>query len=219
MRKLSRSENMSRIRSRDTRPEIELRKALWQQGLRYRLEYDLPGRPDLAFIGPRVAIFVDGCFWHGCPVHYSAPSTRQEFWARKLRDNVERDLGVDDTLNRLGWRPFHVWQHELKDARLVLRRIALSLKETPLSRKGDDAPRVRTPPADVVAEPVAIYWRVDTPWYQCGCGSIDVRVLAVSSPGSLRPNAKQRPRQAELVCVACRQVFERQPMKCDDLHS
>jgi DNA mismatch endonuclease (patch repair protein) len=71
MAKLSRCENISRIRGRDTGPEIRLRKALWRAGMRYRLRYDLPGRPDLTFVGARLAVFVDGCFWHGCPVHYS----------------------------------------------------------------------------------------------------------------------------------------------------
>ncbi len=211
MGKLSRSENMSRIRSRDTGPEIELRKALWREGLRYRLGYDLPGRPDLTFVGARVAVFVDGCFWHGCPVHYSAPSTRQEFWSGKLRANVERDLARDDALIRLDWQPIHVWQHELKDVRRLVRQIASSLKEAPLPRRGDGATYGETPPPpDFIAEPEAHYG-VDIPWYQCSCGSNDVRVLAVSGPGSLRPRAKKRPREAELVCVRCRQLFARQP--------
>lgn len=208
---ISRSENMSRIRSRDTAPEVKLRKALWRQGLRYRLGYDLPGRPDLTFIGPRVTVFVDGCFWHGCPVHYSAPTTRHEFWARKLRDNVERDLAVDDTLTKLGWRPFHVWQHELKDLRQLVWRIALCLQEGPSARGENDAGNGDGPRVDFVAEPQAVYQAVDSPWYQCRCGSNDVRVLAVRGPGSLRPSAERQPRAAELVCVRCREVFERHP--------
>ena len=72
-RKLTKSEQMARVRSKDTEPEMVLRKALWKSGLRYRLRPGLPGTPDLAFVGRKVAIFVDGCFWHGCPEHYTCP--------------------------------------------------------------------------------------------------------------------------------------------------
>lgn len=206
MRRLSRSENMSRIRSRGTRPEIELRRALWRKGLRYRLKYDLPGRPDLTFVGQRVAVFVDGCFWHGCPIHYSGPSTRQDFWAKKLRDNVRRDLAVDDALEGLGWRPLHVWQHELKTLQRLVRRILVSLMQ-------DSLPGGRPGSAtnEVSALRTARQEASSAPWYQCLCGSRNVRVFAVSNPGSLRPKARQRPRQTELVCVTCRHVFRRSP--------
>ncbi len=201
MARLSRSENMSRIRSRDTGPEVRLRKALWRAGLRYRLHYKLPGRPDLAFVAAKVAVFVDGCFWHGCPIHYSAPSTRQELWAEKLRANVERDLGIDDQLTEMGWRLLHVWQHDLKDLAQAVWRVRLFLEEeSPVeTRRGS-----RESSGDVVAEPQARYLAAADPWYQCDCGSNDVRVLGVSDPGSLRPGSWRRPKQAELVCTRCR---------------
>jgi len=75
-----RSALMGRVRQRGTKYELILRRALWKAGYRYRLRNKLPGTPDIVFSGVKVAIFVDGCFWHGCPVHGSLPSTRQEFW-------------------------------------------------------------------------------------------------------------------------------------------
>ena len=78
--KKQRSRCMSAIRGRDTKPEILLRKALWYKGYRYRLKNRLPGKPDIAFPTERLAVFVDGCFWHGCPEHYKKPSTHAAFW-------------------------------------------------------------------------------------------------------------------------------------------
>lgn len=113
----TRSDMMSRIRGKDTRPEIVLRKALWNRGLRYRLHVELTaGRPDLAFIGSKVAVFVDGCFWHGCPQHYVKPRSRREFWATKLRTNVERDRRQTLELEELGWTVCRVWEHEVEES-------------------------------------------------------------------------------------------------------
>jgi DNA mismatch endonuclease (patch repair protein) len=206
---LTRSETMARIRSRGTLPEIKLRKALWSDGLRYRLAYDLPGRPDLTFVDARLAIFVDGCFWHGCPTHYSAPRTNRNHWARKLRCNVERDLATDDALQRLGWYPFHVWQHELSELGELVGRIRFLLSEAPL-RGGRDSAFGACNPIDRVGNALVTSSRAeDTLWYQCACGCHDVRVLAVSNPGSLRPNAKKHPFETTLVCVCCRHIFMR----------
>src|SRR5215475_6215393 len=89
---LTRSEQMARIRGAHTSPEVELRSLLWRSGLRYRLHVKaLPGRPDLVLSRSRVAVFVDGCFWHGCPDHYVRPRSRTRFWAEKLSQNVQRD--------------------------------------------------------------------------------------------------------------------------------
>ncbi|MDM8524861.1 very short patch repair endonuclease [Desulfococcaceae bacterium HSG8] len=206
-RKLTRSENMARIRGRDTKPELLLRRALWAVGCRYRLHYDLPGRPDLLFIRERLAIFVDGCFWHGCPIHYSAPRTREDFWKSKLRTNVLRDMRVDDALISDDWRVFRVWQHELGDIEAVVQNI--------LGLLGGAHKTVQTYKTDMsvpmnVSEPSARYGLgqeddIDEKlWWVCGCGSRDSRVLAVSGPGSLRPNSKQRPASAELICRKCR---------------
>ncbi len=123
MKRLSRSENMARIRSRDTRPELILRKAMWAAGYRYRLKTDLPGRPDLAFTRQKVAVFVDGCFWHGCPHHYSTPESRFDFWADKLQDNITRDKRVDAALKGQDWTVIHIWQHDLRRLDNVVQQI------------------------------------------------------------------------------------------------
>lgn len=105
---------MSRVKSKNTKPELRLRRALWAAGMRYRLRYKLPGKPDLVFPAARLAIFVDGCFWHGCPAHATYPKTNAEFWAAKLRENIERDQRVNDQLRELGWRVLRIWQHEVQ---------------------------------------------------------------------------------------------------------
>lgn len=109
-----RSELMSKVRGKDTEPELALRKALWSCGLRYRLHADLPGKPDLAFLGPRVAVFVDGCFWHGCPEHGSIPESNSEFWERKLERNQQRDEEVSRKLRNDGWTVLRYWEHEIQ---------------------------------------------------------------------------------------------------------
>ena len=108
-----RSALMSRIRGSDTTPELLLRQRLWSDGLRYRLKYKVPaGRPDLVFPGARVVVFMDGCFWHGCPDHYVRPSSRSTFWAQKLAENVERDQRQTRELEAAGWRVIRIWEHE-----------------------------------------------------------------------------------------------------------
>nr|VFJ88185.1 MAG: T/G mismatch-specific endonuclease [Candidatus Kentron sp. H]VFJ90197.1 MAG: T/G mismatch-specific endonuclease [Candidatus Kentron sp. H]VFJ96564.1 MAG: T/G mismatch-specific endonuclease [Candidatus Kentron sp. H] len=105
---------MSRVRGRDTKPELLLRKALWARGARYRLHAGLPGKPDLVFPGKRLAVFVDGCFWHGCPIHGGIPATNRAFWEKKLGDNVARDRRMDAKLAEMGWRVLRIWAHEIK---------------------------------------------------------------------------------------------------------
>lgn len=106
---------MSRVRSKNTGPEMRLRTALWAAGLRYRVHPDMPGRPDLAFLGPMVAVFVDGCFWHGCPIHGAIPATRSGWWEDKLAGNVVRDRAVQDELQLAGWKVLRFWEHEVKE--------------------------------------------------------------------------------------------------------
>lgn len=112
---LTRSENMARIKSADTKPEIRLRKALWKQGLRYRLHRKIEGkiRPDIVFVKAKVAVFIDGCQWHGCPGHYVRPRTRNDFWGEKLLENVGRDTRQTQLLIDNGWSVFRVWEHEV----------------------------------------------------------------------------------------------------------
>lgn len=110
-----RSYCMSRIRGRDTKPEVMLRKELWRLGLRYRIHHGLPGRPDIVFPSRRVVIFIDGCFWHRCPLHWQAPKSNAVFWERKIAGNQLRDERVTRELEAVGWRVIRVWEHQVKD--------------------------------------------------------------------------------------------------------
>jgi DNA mismatch endonuclease (patch repair protein) len=105
---------MSRIRGRDTKPELELRKSLWARGCRFRVQFKLTGRPDIVFTAVRVAVFVDGCFWHGCAQHGVMPRTNGEFWRNKIRLNQERDRKVNASLKGDGWTVIRVWEHEVE---------------------------------------------------------------------------------------------------------
>jgi DNA mismatch endonuclease, patch repair protein len=108
--------NMSRIRGKDTKPELTLRRGLHALGFRFRLHRgDLPGRPDLVFPSRRAVIFVHGCFWHGhtCPM-CKMPATRPEFWRGKIASNQLRDERSIQALHLLGWRVMIVWECSLK---------------------------------------------------------------------------------------------------------
>ena len=121
---------MSRNRGQNTKPEVILRKSLWSQGFRYRLNVKLPGKPDLVFQAARVAVFVDGCFWHGCVVHKKPPKTNVEFWACKISKNVERDKQVNLQLAELGWTVLRFWEHEIKcDLSACTQSITLALRK------------------------------------------------------------------------------------------
>ena len=113
--KEQRSRCMSAIRGKDTKPEILLRKVLWHKGYRYRLKNRLPGRPDIVFPTERVAVFVDGCFWHGCPEHYQKPATNAAFWREKIRKNRQRDTEVSALLKSEGWKVLRFWEHAAMD--------------------------------------------------------------------------------------------------------
>lgn len=107
------SRRMSRMPRRDTGPERRLRAELHRRGMRFRANVrGLPGRPDIAFTRARLAIFVDGCFWHACPRHGVLPKSNREWWREKLERNVHRDREKDAALAELGWSPLHVWEHE-----------------------------------------------------------------------------------------------------------
>ena len=126
------SERMSRIRGRGTGPELALRKALWSEGLRgYRLHpRSVPGRPDVAWLGRRVAVFVHGCFWHGCPhCKPRRPKTNSSFWNEKLTRNRERDRRKAAQLRRNGWRVVTIWECRLrKDITTQVRLVARALE-------------------------------------------------------------------------------------------
>lgn len=128
-----RSWNMSRIRGRDTGPELRLRSLLHRAGFRFRLHpRNLPGRPDIVLPKHRTAIFVHGCFWHrhpGCR-NATTPSTRPEFWKEKFESNVSRDARNRAELEAAGWSVLTVWECELKaDAEGVLHHLAGELRK------------------------------------------------------------------------------------------
>ena len=107
--------NMSRIRAKNTGPEVTLRKRLFASGIRgYRIHFDLPGKPDIVFTRKKIAIFVDGCFWHKCPVCFQEPETRKEFWMKKIQSNVDRDTKVNEQLKNDGWMVIRIWEHEIQ---------------------------------------------------------------------------------------------------------
>ena len=108
----TRSRMMSGIRATNTKPELQIRKALHALGFRYRLhDRSVPGKPDLVLPRFRAAIFINGCFWHGhdCPL-FRLPGTRQEFWKAKIVRNMERDRQVRERLDEAGWRHLTVWE-------------------------------------------------------------------------------------------------------------
>jgi DNA mismatch endonuclease (patch repair protein) len=113
-----RSANMKANRRADTKPELALRRALHGRGYRYRKDYrlDLAAgvrvRPDIVFTARKVAVFVDGCFWHCCPEHGSQPASNTWYWEPKLRRNVDRDRAADAALGQAGWTVVRFWEHE-----------------------------------------------------------------------------------------------------------
>jgi len=113
-----RSQMMSGIKGKNSAPEMLVRKALFAMGHRFRLHRrDLPGTPDIAMPGRKIAIFVHGCFWHahqGCK-YAKTPSTRTEFWTAKLQGNVDRDRRAADGLAGMGWRVLNVWECSTRD--------------------------------------------------------------------------------------------------------
>ncbi|MGW6785754.1 MULTISPECIES: very short patch repair endonuclease [unclassified Streptomyces] len=133
---------MSRQKRRDTGVEIALRKALHAKGARYRVHRrpvkGVRREADIVFGPTRVAVFVDGCFWHGCPVHATWPKNNAEFWRAKIEGNQRRDRDTDGRLAEAGWLSVRVWEHEQADeaAARVLAVVA--------SRRAELQPRVRT---------------------------------------------------------------------------
>ena len=123
--KEQRAYNMSKIRGKNTGPEIKLRKLLWAAGIRgYRVHYNLPGKPDIVFVKKKIVIFIDGCFWHKCPIDFQEPETRKEFWMKKINSNVERDERNNRQLSDAGWTIIRIWEHEMrKEPEKVVQRI------------------------------------------------------------------------------------------------
>jgi DNA mismatch endonuclease (patch repair protein) len=109
--------SMQSNRRVDTTPELALRSELHRRGLRFRKDFPIGlhkirARPDIAFIGPKLAVFHDGCWWHGCPQHGMRPKRNADFWSRKFEETRQRDQRVDLALQEAGWTVIRVWEHE-----------------------------------------------------------------------------------------------------------
>ncbi len=156
---------MSRIRGKDTKPEMIVRRFLWSHGYRYRLHRKtMPGKPDIVIRRLRVAIFINGCFWHGHDCRESRPQTNAEFWRAKIERNRARDLDVGIELRNAGWYVITIWECELKKStrESTLQKLLATLRAI--------EPEQSTPPArptdytyptpeyyPVAAEPPATY--------------------------------------------------------------
>ncbi|MEU9030582.1 very short patch repair endonuclease [Streptomyces sp. NPDC048383] len=144
------SARMSRQSVRNTSPEMAVRKLLHAAGLRYRLQVKVPGMPrrsiDIAFPGAKVAVFLDGCFWHGCPQHATRPKANAEWWREKLERNMARDRETNEQLTSAGWTVLRFWEHERAEA-VAARVIATRSAATP-QRTAPEAPARRTPPTE-----------------------------------------------------------------------
>jgi DNA mismatch endonuclease (patch repair protein) len=129
---------MSRQNSRDTAPEVAVRKLLHAAGLRYRVNVPVPGIPrrtiDIVFPKARIAVFLDGCFWHGCPQHATHPKANAAWWRAKLDKNMARDRETSKHLQEQGWTVLRFWEHEAPDA------IALAVREAKAAANGSDVP-------------------------------------------------------------------------------
>jgi len=127
--KKQRSYNMSMIRAKNTQPEIRLRKILSASGLRgYRFHYKLLGKPDIVFPKKRIAIFIDGCFWHKCPRCFIKPETNKRFWKQKIDSNIKRDRLVNARLKKEGWIVLRIWEHEIPNEKIIKRKIIGRIK-------------------------------------------------------------------------------------------
>ena len=129
-----RSEIMSRVRAKDTKPEMVVRRMLHAAGYRYRLHaHDLPGKPDLVFPARRKVVFINGCFWHrhrGCALA-RLPKSRIEFWTEKLERNRERDERNVAALRELGWEVLTVWECEVRNPATLMPRVVAFLEQPP----------------------------------------------------------------------------------------
>lgn len=128
---------MKRVRQKDTAAELALRSALHGLGLRYRLHRRIEGIVvDVVFVTAKVAVFVDGCFWHGCPLHATCPKSNQSYWLPKLAENKSRDLRQSEKLRLAGWNVIRLWEHEcLPTTRKTVGRITKAVSRR-LRNKG-----------------------------------------------------------------------------------
>ena len=113
--KKKRSEIMSKIKSKDSKIEVEFRKAIWKAGFRYRKNpANYFGKPDLVLKKYKTVIFIDSCFWHGCKKHCRLPATNKKYWNEKIERNKKRDKEVNRYYKKIGWKVVRIWEHNLK---------------------------------------------------------------------------------------------------------
>ncbi|MEV5731671.1 very short patch repair endonuclease [Streptomyces sp. NPDC052292] len=143
----ARRRNMQAIRSRDTTPERLVRRLVHAQGLRYRVAArplsDLRRTADMVFRPAKVAVFIDGCYWHGCPEHYVSPKTNPGYWSDKVARNMARDRDTDERLRAAGWLVLRFWEHEAAE------ECSEVIRQTVISRRPDSA----ASSADAPSEP------------------------------------------------------------------
>ncbi|MBD3009161.1 very short patch repair endonuclease [Streptomyces sp. 5-10] len=132
--------NMQAIRSRDTKPEQLVRRLVHAQGLRYRVHarplQDLRRTADMVFRPAKVAVFIDGCYWHGCPEHYVSPKTNPGYWSEKVAKNIARDRDTDRFLRLAGWTVLRFWEHESPETCALEIAAAVSKRRPRKSRQG-----------------------------------------------------------------------------------
>ncbi|MFD2093998.1 very short patch repair endonuclease [Blastococcus deserti] len=125
-----RSRGVSKLRRRDSKPEMAVRRLLYARGLRYRVCFRVPGQRrrtiDIAFVGARLAVYIDGCFWHGCPEHAHLPKVNAGWWTRKIAMNQARDAAANGQLAGLGWTVLRFWEHE--DPEDVVRQVVATFE-------------------------------------------------------------------------------------------
>jgi DNA mismatch endonuclease (patch repair protein) len=119
---------MAAIHSKNTKPEIILKEALSAKGLKYEMHYG-SDKIDMAFPSEKIAVFVDGCFWHGCPIHSHRIGTNEAYWQPKLEKNKERDKLKSEKLTMEGWTVLRFWEHDLSNIRSIVNRIQAALEQ------------------------------------------------------------------------------------------
>lgn len=121
---------MSKIRNKDSKIEIIVRKKLWSEGFRYRKNSTKYfGKPDIVLPKYKTVIFIDSCFWHSCSKHFAMPATRKEFWRKKIERNRKRDKVVNSHYKKNGWEIIRIWEHDLSEPKL-LRKIRSIIKKS-----------------------------------------------------------------------------------------
>lgn len=133
MSRATRSKVMSSIKGKNTNPELALRLALFRKGMRYKIHYSKK-HIDIAFVGCKVAIFVDGCFWHVCPRHGSIPQTNQIYWIKKFEKNIANAERTNNLLYMDGWLVFRFWEHDLHYLAEIVELIFTAVNNRKLNR-------------------------------------------------------------------------------------